>query len=45
MRSVVARTSQGAVSIIGGGDTGSLVHNMGLEKKVSYVSTGGGATL
>jgi len=30
MRSVVRRTKNGAVSIIGGGDTASLVCNMGL---------------
>lgn len=35
----------GGVSIIGGGDTANLVNSMGLEDEVSYVSTGGGATL
>ena len=33
------------MSIIGGGDTANLVNSLGLEKDVSYVSTGGGATL
>ena len=34
-----------AESIIGGGDTVALVSEMKLEKKLSFVSTGGGATL
>lgn len=32
-------------SIIGGGDTVSLISKMKMEKKFSFVSTGGGATL
>jgi phosphoglycerate kinase len=32
-------------SIIGGGDTVALVNKLGIEKKFSFVSTGGGATL
>ena len=38
-------TKKGAVSIIGGGDSASLVNKMKLSSEVSYVSTGGGATL
>jgi len=34
-----------AESIIGGGDTVALVSEMKMEKKFSFVSTGGGATL
>ncbi len=34
-----------AESIIGGGDTVALVSEMKMEKKLSFVSTGGGATL
>ncbi len=34
-----------AISIIGGGDTVSLISEMKLEKKFTFVSTGGGATL
>jgi 3-phosphoglycerate kinase len=34
-----------AVSIIGGGDTAAVVEKLGLDKKLSFVSTGGGATL
>lgn len=38
-------TESGATSIIGGGDTAVIVEKLGLEKKLSFVSTGGGATL
>lgn len=38
-------TSTKAESIIGGGDTVALISKMKLEKKFSFVSTGGGATL
>ncbi|QQR50660.1 phosphoglycerate kinase [Candidatus Nomurabacteria bacterium] len=34
-----------ATTIIGGGDTVALVHKLHLEKKFTFVSTGGGATL
>jgi phosphoglycerate kinase len=37
--------ASGAESIIGGGDTVVLVSKMKMEKKFSFVSTGGGATL
>jgi len=45
LKSVIERTKKGGVSIIGGGDTASLVNSRGAEKDVTYVSTGGGATL
>tara|TARA_B100000614_G_C14524841_1_gene484087 strand:+ start:86 stop:1237 length:1152 start_codon:yes stop_codon:yes gene_type:complete len=32
-------------SVIGGGDTVSVIENMGVEDKISYISTGGGALL
>jgi phosphoglycerate kinase len=43
--SVVKATENGTVTIIGGGDTASLVVNNNAESKVSHVSTGGGASL
>lgn len=38
-------TSKGAFSLIGGGDSASAIHKSGLDKEVSFVSTGGGAML
>ena len=40
-----AVASSGAVSIIGGGDSVSAIQGFGLEDQVSFVSTGGGASL
>ena len=34
-----------AFSVVGGGDTVKLIKEMGLEDKISFVSTGGGAML
>jgi len=42
---VVEATKKGCVSIVGGGDTASLVENLGKSSSVSHVSTGGGASL
>ncbi len=42
---VVKATDEGAISIIGGGDSASALQKLGLEDRVSHISTGGGASL
>ena len=42
---VAEATDKGAYSLIGGGDSVACVHKFGLEDRVSYISTGGGALL
>ncbi|KHJ99500.1 phosphoglycerate kinase [Oesophagostomum dentatum] len=45
MDAVVKATENGAVTIIGGGDTATACKKFNTESKVSHVSTGGGASL
>ena len=42
---IAEATKNGSFSLVGGGDSVAAVKKFGLSKKVSYVSTGGGAML
>ena len=44
-RDLAEATEKGAYTLVGGGDSVAAVTRMGFAKKVSYVSTGGGAML
>jgi len=44
-KAVAEATTQGATSIIGGGDSVAAVHRSGVADKISHISTGGGASL
>ena len=42
---VAEATEEGAISVVGGGDSVSAVKKAGVDKKISHISTGGGASL
>jgi phosphoglycerate kinase len=44
-QAVAEATENGAISIVGGGDSVAAVNQAGLDDKISHISTGGGATL
>ena len=44
-KAVAEATGRGATTIIGGGDSVAAVHQAGVAKQISHISTGGGASL
>jgi phosphoglycerate kinase len=44
-QSIADATKGGAISVIGGGDSASAIKKAGLNKSMTHISTGGGASL
>ena len=44
-RAVAGAASNGATVIVGGGDSVSAIHQVGVADQITHISTGGGATL
>ncbi len=44
-RALARATDEGAMSVVGGGDSVSALKKMGLDERIAHVSTGGGASL